>query len=510
MTATTGQHKVCSFTELEAAVADARHVGKRVVLCHGVFDLMHPGHVLHLKAARQHGDVLIVTVTPDRFVNKGPGRPVFPQRLRVETIAALECVDHVAVNEWPTAVETIERLRPHVYAKGSDYADASADVTGGIVAEEAAVKAVGGRLLFTDEESFSSSGLINRFFSHLSPAAETFLRDFRRRHSSQRVIDALNSVARVRVLVIGEAILDEYCYCEPLGKSPKETIIAARFESEERFAGGSLAVANHIAGFCEQVTLVTCLGADPRSQEFIRSRMRSNLRLVSLDGRARPLITKRRYLESTFLTKMFEVQCLDDRPISHDLEQELLEVLVARLPEHDLIVVADFGHGLLTERVRNELCGRRYLAVNTQTNSANLGFNPPTKYARADYLCVHEGEIRLALRVPYGDVHALARQLRDQLGALRLMVTRGPNGSLLVSADGSICETPALAVRVLDRTGAGDAFFALTAPCAYVGVPEEVLGFVGNCAGALAVETVCNREPIDPVVLKRFITHLLA
>src|SRR2546426_10424911 len=97
-------NKVLALAELGEVLASARKDGKRVVLCHGVFDLMHPGHVLHFKAARQHGHILAVTVTPDRFVDKGPGRPVFNQWLRLETLAALECVDYVALNEWPTAV----------------------------------------------------------------------------------------------------------------------------------------------------------------------------------------------------------------------------------------------------------------------------------------------------------------------------------------------------------------------------------------------------------------------
>ena len=113
--------KVQSLDELAAVSQALRAEGRRVVLCHGVFDLLHLGHMRHFEAARTHGDVLIVTVTPDRFVAKGPGRPAFNERLRAETIAALECVDYVAVNQWPTAVETIATLAPHVYAKGDDY-----------------------------------------------------------------------------------------------------------------------------------------------------------------------------------------------------------------------------------------------------------------------------------------------------------------------------------------------------------------------------------------------------
>ena len=111
--------------------------GKKVILCHGVFDLLHIGHIRHFEEAKKRGDILAVTTTPDHFVNKGPGRPVFNEGLRAEAIASLDCVDYVAINQWPTAVETIHLLSPDYYVKGSDYSNPAEDRTGGIALEEA-------------------------------------------------------------------------------------------------------------------------------------------------------------------------------------------------------------------------------------------------------------------------------------------------------------------------------------------------------------------------------------
>src|SRR5437867_3463041 len=143
--------------DLAKAVADLRQSGKKVVHCHGVFDLLHIGHIKHLEAARKYGDVLVVTLTPDRFVNKGPHRPAFPEGLRAEALASLSCVDLVGINEWPTAVETIERLRPDFYVKGMVRETGKRDHTDAIDREENAVKAGGGRLILTDEETYSAS-----------------------------------------------------------------------------------------------------------------------------------------------------------------------------------------------------------------------------------------------------------------------------------------------------------------------------------------------------------------
>lgn len=502
--------KIKSLRELVLILEDARKHGQRVVLCHGVFDLLHPGHILHFKEARKQGDLLVVTVTPDRFVRKGPGRPVFNQRLRLESIAALETVDYAALNEWPTAVETIQRLQPHVYVKGSDYANPADDVTGRITDERAAVEAVGGRLLFTDGEVFSSSHILNRFFSAYPDQTQQYLQAFRQRYSAEQVIDALQRLADLRVLVVGEAILDQYCYCFPMGKSPKETIVSTRFVSEEHFAGGSLAVANHVAGFCRQVTLVTTLGPDDAQQAFIRSKLRPNIRLDAIVTEDRSTILKRRYVDSNFLTKMFEVEYLADVPIPESVEQELHGRLSRLLGSHDVVAATDFGHGLMTEPLRSFLssCGT-FLALNSQSNSANLGFNPVTKYARADFVCVDEPELQLAAGSQYGALRTMAEQVKARLQAGTFLVSRGPGGSFILSDGVPIVETPALATEVVDRTGAGDALFAITSPCVYRGVPVDLVGFIGNCAGALAVEIVCNREPVDPVLLQKFITTLL-
>jgi len=122
--------KVKTIEELAEILVSLRAGNKKIVYCHGVFDLLHVGHIRHFEQAKRLGDTLVVTVTPDRYVNKGPHRPAFAEDLRAEAIAALDCVDYVAINKWPTAMETIELLKPDIYAKGTDYKDAQKDYTG--------------------------------------------------------------------------------------------------------------------------------------------------------------------------------------------------------------------------------------------------------------------------------------------------------------------------------------------------------------------------------------------
>ena len=155
--------QTCDIVDLADHCRRMRDAGLRLVLCHGCFDFLHFGHLRHFKAAKEHGDVLLVTVTPDRYVDKGPDRPVFPEEYRVEFIAALEVVDYVALNQWPTAVETIERLRPAVFAKGGEYKNPAPGMKTNIPVEEHAVRRVGGKMVFTGDVAFASTSLLARY-----------------------------------------------------------------------------------------------------------------------------------------------------------------------------------------------------------------------------------------------------------------------------------------------------------------------------------------------------------
>ncbi|CCQ89724.1 D-beta-D-heptose 1-phosphate adenosyltransferase [Nitrospina gracilis 3/211] len=154
--------KVFDLATLAEKLKEEKARGRKVVLCHGCFDLMHPGHIKYLQAAKKMGDVLVVTVSPDRFVDKGPGRPVFGERLRAESLAALECVDYAGINEWPTAEETLRLLRPDIYVKGQEF-EKLEDKTGKIQKEFKVLEEIGAEMRFTHEIVFSSTELINKY-----------------------------------------------------------------------------------------------------------------------------------------------------------------------------------------------------------------------------------------------------------------------------------------------------------------------------------------------------------
>jgi len=500
--------KIRDIHELAAELALVRG-GKTVVQCHGVFDLLHIGHIRHFQEAKKSGQILVVTVTPDRHVNKGPHRPVFTEALRAEAIASLDGVDYVAVNKWPTAVEAIELIRPDVYAKGSDYAVASADHTGGITLERRAVEGVGGRLAFTDEITFSSSTLLNQHMSIFSQEVNDYLNGFRRKFSVDDVTGFISRARTLRVLVVGEAIIDEYHYCETLGKSGKEPILAAQFVRCEKFVGGSLAVANHVAACCGTVRLVTMLGSQDSHEDLIRTTLAQHITPDFLFMDKAPTLIKRRFIETYPFQKLFEVYVMDEQAAERK-SADLCALLKKVVPEFDLVIVADYGHGMIGPAAVDVLCeSARCLAVNVQVNAGNHGFNTVSKYRRADFIALSEKEIRLETRNPSGDLRDIVRKVAGGLNCRQLLVTRGAKGSLCYGRDEGFFETPGFALRTVDRVGAGDAVFAIGSVCAALGAPIDVIGFIGNAVGSEAVGIVGNQRFIERAPLLKHVEALL-
>lgn len=500
--------KIKMLGELGELTQAARQAGRKVIHCHGTFDLMHAGHIRHLQHARSLGDMLVVTVTSDEFVRKGPGRPVFGDSLRAENLAALACVDWVAVSHAETAITALQAIQPSLYVKGSDYVDASRDVTGNIAREIDAVRQHGGDVYFTDEITFSSTKLLNNHFDVFPPQTREFLEQFKQRCPLDSFLVHIKSLSSLRVLVIGEAIIDEYHYVNTLGQTGKGNALAVRYHSEERFAGGAIAVANHVAGFAREVTLLTGLGQHDGSLDYVQSKLAANVTLEHRHFPTAGTLIKRRFVDQD-LQRLFEVYYGGEEPGDYTQEAEFCDWIAAHAAEYDVVIVPDFGNGLISRQMAATIAAHaRFLAVNTQINSGNRGYHAITRYPRADFLCLNEPEARLAAHDRQSPLEQISADLVARLQARAMVVTRGANGALITDASQALT-IPALSSRVVDRIGAGDAFLSVAALCMAAGHSPDIVALAGSIAAALDVQIVCNRESVDPVLFAKYATTLL-
>ncbi len=499
--------KVLSLSDLSKLSSSLKREGKKVVLCHGTFDLLHIGHIKHIQYAKKLGDILIVTITADEYVNKGPDRPIFTHSLRAENIAAIGCVDYVAINHKLTSVNVIEAIKPDIYVKGNEYQTEKDDVTGNISTEKNEVEKYGGKIEYTDEITFSSSSLINKCFDVFDEETKGFLSKFKMRYTSKEIINSIDSLQGLKAIVIGDGIIDEYRYVEPLGQSGKGNIPAFNYRRTERFAGGSFAVANHIAGFVDEVTLLTAIGKDESDLEFIQSKLKDNVKPEIYCYNSAPTLTKCRYVDGD-MNKHFEIYLTEIQPMDELLEEKIITWLEDNLESYDVVIVPDFGNGFISQKMVSAICkNSNFLAVNTQLNSGNRGYHVITRYPEADFVSLNEHEVRIAAHNKHGELESITKEINEKVSSSYTAITRGVDGVMLLDGDEFI-NIPAISTKVVDRIGAGDAFLSISALCLAKKMKPELSAFLGSIAAALDVQIVCNRDFIDPVAVKKYVTTL--
>lgn len=330
-----------------------------------------------------------------------------------------------------------------------------------------------------------------------------FVRTLLERHQPGELLDFMDEWRDVSALVIGDIIIDEYTFCTPLGMSEKSGVIVAREHETVAHAGGVLAVANHLAGLCRRVTVVGSIGQEPSWRSFVDRELRPNVvrRLLQRDGYT--TTTKRRYIQETNARKMFEIAQLDDGPMSAAEVNSLNAIIEAEASQHDIIVITDFGHGLIDGSTIDLVCAlEAFLAVNVQANSANLGFNVATKYPRANYVSLDEREARLALHDRYGSLGQVMDELAGRLDLDLLSVTLGFRGCAVKATGARTVYAPVMSPKVVDTIGAGDAFLSISSLAAMSGLPAEVVAFFGTLGGAHAVTYLGNAEFLSSEALQ--------
>lgn len=450
---------------------------QRVVLAHGCFDLLHLGHIRHLQEARKQGDCLVVSVTSDEHVKKGIGRPRFTAQERVEALKALDCVDDAFIAEGPDAVASIESVRPHVYVKGSDYADKVAQQSDPALEREITALNTArpdARFHITTTEKWSSSRLLNA--AKFSEEVLTYLDSARERGFLDKIMDAFLRADELLIAFVGETIIDEYVYVKALGSPSKEFCLATVQMDWEQFVGGVDAASRH--GNWRNVTLVT-------ADESIR---------------------KTRYVDSDFRRKLFEVYSRPRIELAERAAYAFRSRLSAVVNEVDVVIVTDFGHGLMTPDAREILQKARFLAVNAQTNAGNRGFNLITKY-RPHLACVDLPEARLATGMQDGPLDDVGESLQRSLLSSRvpkIIITHGRQGCYCPQ------HIPAVSTDCIDTMGAGDAFLAVTAPLVAADLDLEAAAFVGNVAGAIKVSIMGHQRHVTRDELMQNIEALLA
>lgn len=508
------KNKILSFAEAEAVLDAERRNGRRLVQCHGTFDLIHPGHIVHLEEARALGDLLVVTVTDEKHVNKGPGRPCFNDDLRARPLAALECVDYVVLIPFVAAVEAIRLVKPAIYCKGTEYQDASNDVTGNIHDDLSEVRVHGGEVRYIGSVVFSSTKILNRHFDHLPQAVRDYCSELSSKTSASQIREMVDGFEKLRILVVGDTIIDQYACLKVQGLTSKNRIISGRFLSQETYLGGALAILRHVRQFTPNVRFVSLLGNELWVDELLAGAL-SKSQDATIRDDAFTTIVKKRYveplLEGNEISKLFSVNFINEDPPSDEVQERILQNLRREMKNCDAVLLADFGHGLMQEKIRDLVQEEApFLVLNCQTNSNNHGFNIITRqYRRADAFSLDNQEMMLSCgRRQFDPDHELSAMAKA-FGSEFAWFTRGSVMTHGFSKNTAPVRIPPLVTDVTDTVGAGDAFFSVAGLAAASRLPIEISTFLGQLAGAQAVNIIGNEHPVSKATLLKGVQSLL-
>jgi len=431
----------------------------KIGLAHGVFDILHIGHIEYFKKAKTYCDKLLVSVTEDKFVNKGPNRPAFKISERVKMLKSIKYIDQVIVSKKPTSVDIIKRFKPDIYIKGKDYEDLVLNPNKNLKLEMDAIKKSNGKFLIIDTKLKSSSKILNENFNYLDSDVRSFLKNIDKEKFSIKLKDELFKTHKKKILVIGEPIIDIHCNVKVLGKSQKSNVVSTNFVKNEQFGGGSILASNFIREFFDNVDLLAFINAN--NQRVFKKYLNKDVRLKTIFSNNEKIIEKKRFVDEYSKNKLFQINHNEKYKLSYKNENLYFNQLKNIIKNYDELIVFDYGYGYMFEKVLGIL--KKYpskININCQTYSSNFGFNLLTKYFNGNVASVDEVEFRLCVQNKNESILSLIKKNKRIINRFKIfIITMGVKGCYIVSKN-KIHFIPTVFKNTFDTTGCGDIFFS--------------------------------------------------
>jgi rfaE bifunctional protein nucleotidyltransferase chain/domain len=502
------RHKLKSVDELRAIIG-ARPRVRTVVMCHGVFDLVHPGHIRHLLYAKGKADILIASLTSDRHITKAQHRPFVPQDLRALNLAALETVDYVIVDDNATPIENIARIEPDYFAKGYEYQ------SGGLhpktEQEIDVISSYGGEVIFTPGDViYSSSTIIETVPPNLSVDKLLMLLEAER-ITFGRVRNSLDKFAGVKVHVVGDTIVDSLTYTTMIGGMTKTPTASVRFDHRTDYIGGAAVVAKHLRAAGADVTFSTVLGDDALRDFVLEGLAETGIHCTPIIDKTRPTTHKNAIVCDDY--RLLKIDTLDNRSIS-DPQVETLAAQIAG-SQAQAVVYSDFRHGIFNRRTIPHfiecIAPGVFRVADSQVASR---WGNILDFKGFDLITPNEREARFSLGDQDTGVRPLAAQLHELGDARTVMLKLGDRGVITCRAGTgqqgdlrSFFVVDSFVERLVDAVGAGDALLAYATLAMVTDGSEVVATIIGSMAAALECE-IDGNLPITPEALLRKIDQV--
>jgi len=492
----TYQRKIKTREELREIIGQ-RPRNRTVVMCHGTFDLVHPGHLRHLMYAKSKAGLLVASLTSDVHISKANYRPFVPQQLRAMNLAALEVVDYVIIDEDPTPIRSLGYLQPDYFAKGYEYTGSG--VHPKTQEEINVLNSYGGEVIFTPGDIVFSS---SRFIENEPPKihVEKLVALMESEGITFEVLrQALDKCRGLRVHVLGDTIVDSYIYCTPIGSSTSKTpTLSVKFEEQVDFVGGAAIVAKHLGAAGADVTFSTVLGDDACKDFILEEMEKHGVNCLPVIDPTRPTTKKSAYIANGY--RLLKVDHVDSLPVSNKIIQKFTKVLGS--VQVDAYVFSDFRHGIFSKATIPELTASlpsgplRIADSQVASRWGNI-----LDFKGFDLITPNEKEARFSLADQDSVVRPLALELYKRSGCKVLILKMGARGIITyreASHDVRAFFTiDAFADNVVDPVGAGDALLAYATLSLRATDSPVVSSILATMAAAVACEHDGN-TPVSP------------
>ncbi len=490
------RHKIKTIEELKKILKPFPREEK-VIMCHGVFDVVHPGHVRHLLYAKSKADILVASITADVHIYKGQYRPHIPQDLRAINLAAFEVVDYVLIDKNPTPLNNIAELQPDYFAKGYEY------VSGGMppkTSQEAeVVEAYGGEIIFTPGDVvYSSSNLINLAPPELKIEKLLVLMEDQG-ISFNKLRETINKFSQFTIHVVGDTIVDSYTQTTMIGGQTKTPTMSVLYESRRDYIGGAAVVAEHLRAAGASVVFSTVLGQDEFKDFVIEGLEEAGIQCKPVIDATRPTTNKNAIVAGNY--RLLKIDTLDNSSISDHILHEISNTICNT--QCDAIIFSDFRHGIFNRRTIPELSTAIpkgvYRVADSQVASR---WGNITEFQDFDLITPNEREARFSLADQDSGIRSLAANLYDKARCKTLILKLGDRGVLTCRNNkhetlDSFFVVDSFVDKLVDAVGAGDALLAYGTLSMLATGSETIAAILGSIAAACECECDGN-IPITP------------
>lgn len=500
-------HKIKKCSELKKILGKKNERNFKVIMCHGTFDIVHPGHIRHLLYAKSKADKLIVSITTDKFITKDKMRPFVPEEMRAFNLAALQMVDYVLIDYDPTPLKNIQILEPDYYAKGFEYGKDSPPPK---TQEEINIlKKFGGEVIFTPGDIvYSSSKIISDQKPNIALEKMLFLMDAED-ISFLDLKNSLNLIKNIKVHVVGDTIVDSYTKCSMIGGMTKTPTMSVKFENKLDFLGGAGIVAKHLESAGAKVTFTSLVGNDDYAEFVKKDLQKTRIKLNLIIDKNRPTTNKNAVVVDDY--RLLKIDTLENNIISQEIISKFSELI--NKTKSEIVVFSDFRHGIFNKSTipifSKNIPSDSFRVADSQVASR---WGNILEFKNFDLITPNEREARFSLGDQDSVIRPLAKQLRDQSKCKTLILKCGSNGLITYVNDSAtdpraFFNLDSMVDNLIDPVGAGDALLAYSSLILKATKNPIISAIIGNIAAAIECEHDGN-YPVSSSLIENKLTNL--